>query len=116
MAILIEEEYWRNSYFSIARFYGGIVLNSEGKQHIMKIVNKNGITLKELSDPGSKHYVKDGMAIPPGEPADMIDVDFLPYYKKLGRDKFIAILKDNQQTPREMLKRIYEDEVAKSRR
>lgn len=116
MAVLMEEAYWRNSQFSIARFYGGIVVKSEGKQHKMKIVNKNGITLEELSDPVSEHYVKDGMAIPPGEPADLIDTDFIRYYKKLGRDKFIAILKDNQQTPREMLKRIYEDEVAKSRR
>lgn len=56
------------------------------------------------------------MAIPPGEPADLIDVDFLPYYKALGRDKFIDILKDNHHTPREILKRTYEDEVAKQRR
>lgn len=116
MAVLMEEEYWRNSYFSIARFNGGIVVNSEGKQHEMKIVNKNGITLEELSDPVSEHYVKEGMAIQPGEPADLIDTDFIRYYKKLGRGKFIAILKCNRHTPREMLKRIYEDELAKSRR
>ena len=110
--ILMEEAYWRTSYLSIAKYYG--MAQYGGTTYA--IVNKHGITLMELSDPDSKHYVKDGMAIPPGEPADLMDTDFIRYYKKLGRDKFIAILKDNPHTPREMLKRIYKDEVAKQRR
>lgn len=111
----MEEAYWRNSQFSVARYYGGVTLKDLENARTYKIVNKHGIALHELSDPDSKHYVKDGMAIPTGEPADLIDTDFIPYYKALGRDKFIAILKDNRHTPREMLRCTYEDEVAKQR-
>ena len=41
-AILMEEEYWRNSQFSIARFYGAInvKIGNENIEHI--IVNKEG--------------------------------------------------------------------------
>lgn len=92
MAVLYEEAYWRNTQMSVARFYGGINITENGKKREFLIVNKQGITLQELSDPDSKHYVKDGMAIPPGEPADLIDKVFIPLYKKLGREKFIDIL------------------------
>lgn len=107
--ILMEEAYWRTSHFSVAKYYGGVKFGGT----TYKIVNKKGITLEELSDPDSKHYVKDSMAIAPGEPADLVDVDFIPYYKKLGRDKFIEILERNHHTPREMLRRIYEEEAGK---
>lgn len=115
MAILMEEGYWRNSQFSVARFYGGIVVKSGGKQHEMKIVNKHGITLEELSDPDSKHYVQDGMAINPGEPADLVDVEFIKYYKKLGRDKFIEILDSNNHATRQKLHELYEVALAEKK-
>lgn len=59
--IIMEESYWANSTLSIARYYGGIVFRR--KEYF--IVNKDGITLLELSDPDSPHYVKGGMAFHP---------------------------------------------------
>lgn len=80
------EEYWANSQFSVARYYGGIQIG--GKSY--KIVNKQGATIFELSDPDSPYYVGDGnMAIPQGEPADLVLKEWIPMYKKLGRDKTI---------------------------
>lgn len=69
----MEEEYWINSYFSVARHYGGMIL--DGKRFL--IVNKEG---KQC-------------AFAPGQPADMIDERYLPIYRKIGRDRFIEILK-----------------------
>lgn len=90
MPILMTEEYWRNSPMSIARFYGGMDING----HRYVIVNKDGITLAELSDPKGPHYVGDDRkAIEPGEPCDMILSDWLPVYKNLGRDRTIEVVK-----------------------
>lgn len=76
MILLMEESAWVNSYLSVARHYGGI--SFKGNEYT--IVNKFGQTLFESS-------------IAPGEPADLV-VDWLvPYYKKMGRDKFIEHLK-----------------------
>ena len=88
-AVIMTEEYWANSYFSIARYYGGIKVNGDE----YKIVNKDGTTLEELSDPRSKHYVKEGKAILPVEPADLVRKDWIPIYRKLGRDKTIELVK-----------------------
>ena len=66
-AVIMTEKCWANSYFSIAKYYGGVKIDG----HEYKIVNKEGVTLEELSNPSSKHYVKSGKAIPPGEPADL---------------------------------------------
>ena len=89
-AVIMTEEYWANSHFSVARYYGGIKVNGDE----YKIVNKNGITLEELSNPSSKHYAKSEMAIPPGEPADLVRNDWIPIYRKLGRDKTIELVKN----------------------
>ena len=88
-AIIMSEEYWANTHLSVARYYGGIKI----KRNEYKIVNKDGITLEELSDPRSKHYVKEGKAIPAGEPADLILKSWVPVYRKLGREKTIEIVK-----------------------
>ena len=89
--ILMVEEYWRNCHFSVARFYGGLMIGSKD----YKIVNENGITLAELSDPESRHYVGEGRkAIEPGKPADLIQAEWIPVYKKMGRDKFINMLRE----------------------
>ncbi len=86
------EEYWANSQFSIARYYGQIQV--DGKLYI--IVNKLGITIFELSDPESKHYVgDDAKAIPPGEPADLVLAEWIPVYKALGRDKTIELVENH---------------------
>lgn len=89
-SVIIMEQYWANSYFSIARYYGGVKIDG----HEYKIVNKEGVTLEELSNPSSKHYVKSGKAIPPGEPADLVRKDWIPVYKKLGRDRTIKLVRD----------------------
>lgn len=90
-AIIMTEEYWANSQFSVARYYGGIQIG--GKSY--KIVNKQGATIFELSDPDSPYYVGDGVkkAIEPGEPADLVLEEWIPIYKKLGRERTIECVK-----------------------
>lgn len=88
--ILMTEEYWANSQFSVARYYGGMKLNGES----YSIVNKNGITVRELSDPDSRHYVESDKVIPPGEPCDLIMDKWIPVYKKLGRERTIGLVKN----------------------
>ena len=86
------EEYWANSHFSIARYYGQIEING----NIYVLVNKRGVTIFELSNPNSKHYVgDDNMAIPPGEPADLVHFQWLPIYRVLGREKTLELVKQN---------------------
>lgn len=91
-AIIMTEEYWANSQFSVARYYGEIRINGK----IYKIVNKQGATIFELSDPDSPYYVGDGntKAIEPGEPADLVLEEWIPFYKQLGRDKIIECVKN----------------------
>lgn len=89
-AVIIMEQYWANSYFSIAKYYGGVKIDG----HEYKIVNKEGVTLEELSNPSSKHYVKSGKAIPPREPADLVRKDWIPVYRKLGRDRTLELVRD----------------------
>jgi hypothetical protein len=87
--ILMTKEYWMNSIFSTARFFGGCTIN--GKEYI--IVNKEGKDLWKCSEEAEK----DGRhkAIEPGEPADLILLDWLPIYKALGRDEFIEYIKEH---------------------
>lgn len=87
--ILFPEDYWANSQFSVARYYGGININ--GKRYI--IVNKEGKDLWECSEEAEK--AGRDKAIEPGEPADLILEQWQPIYKALGRDKFIEYLKNN---------------------
>ncbi len=88
--ILMAEEYWVNSPFSIARHYGGAIIN--GKQYV--IVNKEGKDLWELSSDAEREGYKT-KAIPEGEPADLILEQWQPIYKALGRDKFIEYIKEH---------------------
>lgn len=86
------EEYWVNSPFSIARYYGRIQINDK----LYIVVNKEGISLMELSDPKSKHYAGDcNKAIEPGEPADLVLSEWVPVYRALGREKIIELIKNN---------------------
>ena len=103
--VAMAEEYWANSHMSIARYYGRIQFNS----HEYQIVNKHGITIFELSDPSSKHYVGGGnkKAIEPGEPADLVRRDFITYYRRLGRERFLEVLKEHQQASDTELKKIF---------
>lgn len=111
--VAMAEEYWANSHLSIARYYGRIQFNG----HEYQIVNKHGITIFELSNPDSKHYVGGGnkKAIEPGEPADLVRKDFITYYKRLGRDRFLEVLKEHQQASDVELKGIYKELTKKKK-
>lgn len=77
-AIMMTKEFWLNSQFSIARFYGGIHIN--GTRYILM-----------------------------GSEQDLVDDGFAKYYNKLGRDKFIQILEQNNRTSHETVMRTMED-------
>jgi len=105
-AILMTEEFWRNSQFSTARYYGRC--NIDGKEYW--IVNKEGKDLFQLSAEAQR--AGRDKAIESGEPADLIRRDFIQYYRKLGRDKFITILKANPTASENELKNIYKVAVS----
>ena len=82
-AILLTKESWMNSQLSVAKYSGGIHLTCDGgKKRTFLIVNKEGKELNQVS-------------IPAGEPADLVDKEFIPLYKKLGRNLFIGIVQAN---------------------
>ena len=82
-AILLTKEFWMNSQLSVAKYSGGIHLTCDGgKKRTFLIVNKEGKELNQVS-------------IPAGEPADLVDKEFIPLYKKLGRTLFIGIVQAN---------------------
>ena len=93
-AILLTKESWMNSHLSVAKYSGGVQVTGEGgKKRTLLIVNKEG---KDLFQVG----------ISPGDPADLVDKEFIPFYKKLGRDLFISIVNANPLAPRKELKEI----------
>ena len=73
--LLMEQEYWMNTYYSVARHTGGVKIN--GNDYI--VVDKFGRSLYETS-------------IPAGATADLIYVGLQKSYKKLGRDAIIEAL------------------------
>ena len=76
-------------YQAVCDRCGQITVNN----HLYQVVNKHGITVFELSDPRSRHYVGDGaMAIPPGQPCDLVRADWIPVYRALGRDRTIELV------------------------
>lgn len=90
-AILMEEEYWRTSHFSIAKYYGRINVNIGGETIEYVIVNKDGKDIFECSLEAEK--AGRDKAIEPGEPADLVDKRYVPAYRKMGRDAFIKMIK-----------------------
>lgn len=82
--ILMTENVWARSQFSIARRFGGI--DCWGRRYV--VVNKDGIDVFTLS----ARMEGDGQIIPPGEPADLIWIKMIPAYRKLGRDRFIEAI------------------------
>lgn len=88
--ILMVEKFWRNSMLSIARIYGQINFNG----HLYVIVNKRGETLFEISARMDKEG-KDGKAIPPGEPADLVLSEWVPVYRRLGRDRVMELIENH---------------------
>lgn len=98
--ICMAEEYWANSQLSIARHYGGITIG----RNMYIIVNKDGLDIFALSAMAAKSGKE--KAIEPGEPCDLVREDFVKYYKKLKRDKFLAVLKEHPTASAEDLKRV----------
>ena len=93
-AVLLTKESWMNSQLSIAKYSGGIHLTCDGcKKRTFLIVNKEGKELNQVS-------------IPAGDPADLVDKEFIPLYKKLGRTLFICIVQANPLASRKELKDI----------
>ncbi|WP_418988106.1 hypothetical protein [Bacteroides heparinolyticus] len=90
--ILITENVWRNSQLSLAKYSGSIKYNG----HVFTIVNKNGRSVFKVG-------------IPPGEPADLVRSDFIPYYKKLGREKFMEVLNAHPNEDGVLLKKIFRE-------
>ena len=88
--LLMTEEFWANSQLSIARYYGEITFN--GRKYI--IVDKNGRDLFECSAIADKEGRE--KAIEAGEPADLILSTLRFAYRKLGRDRIIALIKEGK--------------------
>ena len=98
-AILLTKESWMNSQLSVAKYSGGIHLTCDGgKKRTFLIVNKEGKELNQVS-------------IPAGEPADLVDKEFIPLYKKLGRTLFIGIVQANPLASRKELKDILTEQA-----
>ena len=92
--ILFTKESWLCSQLSVAKYSGGVQIEDEdGKKRTFLIVNKEGKDLNQVS-------------IPASEPADLIDKEFIPLYKKLGRTLFIGIVQANPLASRKELKDI----------
>ncbi len=106
LPIVMTKEAWMNPHLSVARLTGGITVN--GYKYI--IVNKEGKDLMQCSYEARKEGRS--KAIEPGEPADMVRYDFLEYYKKLGREKFIGILKENSHAGSKTLETLLREAMA----
>lgn len=87
-AIMMTEEYWANSPFSVVRFTGQIRVN--GVEYI--IVNKEGKDIFECSREADREGRE--KAIEPGEPCDLVDKRYVAIYRKVGREKFMEWVKE----------------------
>lgn len=94
--ICMTKEFWVNSQFSIARQYGQIRIDG----HVFIIVNKYGQNLFEVS-------------IPPTEPADLVRQDFIPFYKRLGRKRFLEAVLGERYSSHTKLKKILKQQTTK---
>ena len=92
--IILTKESWMNTQLSVAKYSGGVqIVDEGGKKRTFFVVNKDG---KDLTQTG----------IPEGEPADLVDKEFIPLYKKLGRTLFICIVQANPLASRKEWKDI----------
>lgn len=92
--ILFTKENWLCSQLSVAKYSGGVqITGADGKKRIFLVVNQEGKDLSQVS-------------ISAGDPADLVDKEFIPLYKKLGRVLFIAIVEANPSVSRKELKAI----------
>ena len=98
--IVIAKEAWLCSQLSIAKYSGGIDISDEenGTRHFLVVDRK-----------GQPYQGK----LIPSAPADLVDKEFLPFYRKLGRDKFISIVSMESLASRNGLKQILSAAVQK---
>ena len=94
-AILMEEEYWRTSQLSIAKYYGEIRAKIGDETIDYVVVNKEGKDIFECSIEAEK--AGRAKAIDPGEPADLVDRRYIPAYRMMGRDAFIQMIQEHQR-------------------
>ena len=102
-AICMSEEYWANSMFSVVRHTGEISIGG----HVFIIVNQDGKDIFQCSHEADKAGRQ--KAIEPGEPADLVRRDFVKYYRRLKRDRFLQVLRDNPTATDKELQKIYKD-------
>jgi hypothetical protein len=97
-AIVIAKESWLCSQLSIAKYSGGIDISDQenGTRHFLVVDGK-----------GKPYQGK----LLPSVPADLIDKEFIPLYRKLGREKFISLVSGNPLASRKELKQILSDAV-----
>lgn len=95
---VLSEEYWANSQFSIARYYGRIRICG----HPYTICDRQGRDIFTLSMIAHKEG-KD-KAIEPGETADLVLDEFIPVYRKIGRDGVVKMLQGRHMTLEEAYK------------
>ena len=88
--LLMTEEFWANSQLSIARYYGEITF--DGRKYI--IVDKHGRDIYECSAIAEREGRE--KAIEPGEPADLVLSTLQMAYRKLGRERIIALIKEGK--------------------
>lgn len=102
--IVMTEQYWANTQLSFVRHTGRIKV--DGYEYI--IVDKRGHDIFECSIEAEKAGRK--KAIEPGEPCDLCRTDFVPIYRKLGRERFFKFLEDNPdvKTPKQAKERLKE--------
>lgn len=91
--IVIAKEAWLCSQLSIAKYSGGIDISDEenGTRHFLVVDEK-----------GQPYQDK----LIPSAPADLVDKEFIPFYRKLGRDKFISLVSREPFASRKGLKQI----------
>lgn len=89
LPLVMAESYWANTPFSIVRYSGRISVGG----HEYVIVDKRGHDIFECSFEAQNAGRE--KAIEPGEPADLCRTDFVPIYRKLGREKFLQFIREN---------------------
>lgn len=105
----MNEKYWRNSQFSIAKYYGEINVKIGGETIEYVIVNKEGKDIFECSSEAQKSG-RD-KAIEPGEPADLVDKRYVPAYRLMGRKAFIEMIEEHQDLTPEIAMELAEKYV-----
>lgn len=98
--ILFAEEYWANTQLSVVRYTGSVKFN--GTEYT--VVNKEGKTVFELSVEAEMEGRE--KSIEPGEPCDFVQNDFIPVYRKMGRDAFLRMLEENSDLTLEKAKEL----------